>query len=57
MFDGLRPVEGVGENAAPISMTLLIQIIMLVVALVIILLPRQTSVRSPRARCSMLVWI
>lgn len=49
MFEGLRPVVGVGEEAAPMSMTLLIEIIMLIIALLIILFAKASVREIPKS--------
>jgi anaerobic C4-dicarboxylate transporter DcuA/anaerobic C4-dicarboxylate transporter DcuB len=49
MFEGLRPVVGAGEEAAPMSMTLLIEIIMLIIALLIILFAKANVREIPKS--------
>lgn len=50
LFEGLRPVVGVGEEAEAISMTTLIQIIMLIVALCIILFAKADVRQIPKSQ-------
>ena len=50
MFEGLRPVVGVGEDAGPVSMTTLIEIIMLIIALAIILFAKADVRKIPASQ-------
>jgi len=50
MFEGLRPVVGTGEDAGPLSMTYVIEIIMLVVALAIIIFAKANVREIPKSQ-------
>jgi len=50
LFENLRPVVGVGEDAGPLSMTTLIQIIMMIVALCIILFGKADVRQIPKSQ-------
>jgi len=50
MFEGLRPVVGTGDDRGPMSMTLLIEIIMLINALAIIMFAKANVREIPKSQ-------